>query len=251
MLYYLFRFLEQFNIPGAHIWSYISFRAILALILSLLISAWFGEHFIKWMKRRNISETARDPNIDPFGVEKKGVPTMGGIIIIVDILVFYVAHAHSGAGLRAHREFLVVLEDASGTEACAGVLQDEFTLAGIFAMPVIDLLPIWSEDGGDALTQRDEAIGEAAGKRMTTHLLGEGAVAFAGLGDLLAVVGGILREIWRGVGQMFGMVQDVLAALDAVLQAQLHPQQGNQFVVFRKGHDEQEGKDAGRALGRI
>lgn len=87
MLYYLFRFLEQFNIPGAHIWSYISFRAILALILSLMISAWFGERFIKWMKRHNISETARDTSIDPFGVEKKGVPTMGGIIIIVSILV--------------------------------------------------------------------------------------------------------------------------------------------------------------------
>lgn len=87
MLYYLFRFLEQYNIPGAHIWSYISFRALLALILSLIISAWFGERFIKWMKRRNISETARDVSIDPFGVEKKGVPTMGGIIIIVSILV--------------------------------------------------------------------------------------------------------------------------------------------------------------------
>ena len=87
MLYYIFRFLEQLNIPGAHIWSYISFRALLALILSLVISAWFGEYFVKWMKRRNISETARDPSIDPFGVEKKGVPTMGGIIIIVAILV--------------------------------------------------------------------------------------------------------------------------------------------------------------------
>ena len=87
MLYYIFRFLEQFNIPGAHIWSYISFRALLALIMSLLISAWFGEYFIKWMKRRNIAETARDQSIDPFGVEKKGVPTMGGIIIIVAILV--------------------------------------------------------------------------------------------------------------------------------------------------------------------
>ena len=87
MLYYLFRFLEQFNIPGAHIWSYISFRSLLALIMSLLISAWFGEHFIRWMKRRNISETARDPSIDPFGIEKKGVPTMGGIIIIVSILI--------------------------------------------------------------------------------------------------------------------------------------------------------------------
>ena len=87
MLYYLFRFLEQFDIPGAHLWSYISFRALLALILSLLISAWFGEKFIKWMKRRNIYETERDPSIDPFGVEKKGVPTMGGIIIIVSLLV--------------------------------------------------------------------------------------------------------------------------------------------------------------------
>ena len=87
MLYYLFRFLEQYDIPGAHIWSYISFRSLLALILSLIISAWFGEYFIKWMKRRNISETARDVSIDPFGAEKKGVPTMGGIIIIVAILV--------------------------------------------------------------------------------------------------------------------------------------------------------------------
>ena len=87
MLYYLFRLLEQYNIPGSHLWSYISFRALLALILSLIISAWFGEKFIKWMKRRKIFETERDPAIDPFGVEKKGVPTMGGIIIIVSMLV--------------------------------------------------------------------------------------------------------------------------------------------------------------------
>ncbi|MBQ3877424.1 MAG: phospho-N-acetylmuramoyl-pentapeptide-transferase [Prevotella sp.] len=87
MLYYLFRFLEDYNIPGAHLWSYISFRALLALILSLVISAWFGERFIKWMKRRKIFETERDPSIDPFGVQKKGVPTMGGIIIIVSLLI--------------------------------------------------------------------------------------------------------------------------------------------------------------------
>ena len=87
MLYYFFRFLEHYNIPGSHMWSYISFRALLTLILSLIISAWFGEHFIKFMKRRNISETARDASIDPFGEKKKGVPTMGGIIIIVSILI--------------------------------------------------------------------------------------------------------------------------------------------------------------------
>ena len=87
MLYYIFRFLEQYDIPGAHLWSYISFRALLTLILSLLISAWFGERFIKYLKRHHINETQRDASIDPFGIEKKGVPSMGGIIIIVSILV--------------------------------------------------------------------------------------------------------------------------------------------------------------------
>jgi len=87
MLYYFFRFLEQYDIPGSHMWAYISFRSLLTLILALLISAWFGEKFIKWMKQRKIFETERDPEIDPFGVEKKGVPTMGGIIIIVSILI--------------------------------------------------------------------------------------------------------------------------------------------------------------------
>ena len=87
MLYYLFRFLEQFGIPGSHVWGYISFRALLALILSLVISAWFGEKFIKFLKSKQISETQRDVKIDPFGVKKIGVPSMGGIIIIVAILV--------------------------------------------------------------------------------------------------------------------------------------------------------------------
>ena len=87
MLYYLFRFLEQFDVPGAGLWSYISFRALLALKLSLVVSAWFGEYFIRWMKRHRVSEVQRDAKIDPFGTQKLNVPTMGGIIIIVSILV--------------------------------------------------------------------------------------------------------------------------------------------------------------------
>ena len=83
MLYYLFRYLENFGIPGAHMWSYISFRALLTLVLSLIISAWFGEWFIKYMRRHKAVEEQRDASIDPYGTEKKGVPTMGGIIIIV------------------------------------------------------------------------------------------------------------------------------------------------------------------------
>lgn len=87
MLYYIFRYLGQFGISGAHLWSYISFRAILTLVLSLIISIWFGEYFIKWMKRHNVSEAQRDASIDPYGTEKKGVPTMGGIIIILATII--------------------------------------------------------------------------------------------------------------------------------------------------------------------
>ena len=88
MFYYLLRFLDgRFDIPGAGVLQYVTVRAILAIILSLVISVWFGNFFIDYMKRRNISETQRDAKIDPFNVNKKGVPTMGGIIIIASMLV--------------------------------------------------------------------------------------------------------------------------------------------------------------------
>lgn len=87
MLYYLFRFLEEYGISGAHLWGYISFRSLLALMLSLVISAWFGERFIKYLRSKQITETQRAADVDPFGVQKIGVPSMGGVIIIVAILV--------------------------------------------------------------------------------------------------------------------------------------------------------------------
>ena len=87
MLYYIFRWIDQFGISGSHLWGYISFRAILALIVALVISSWFGERFIKYLKSKQITETQRDASIDPFGVKKIGVPSMGGIIIIVAILI--------------------------------------------------------------------------------------------------------------------------------------------------------------------
>ena len=68
-------------------WSYISFRSLLALVLSLIISVWFGEKFIKWMRSHGGTETQRDRSIDPYGTEKKGVPTMGGVIIIVATVI--------------------------------------------------------------------------------------------------------------------------------------------------------------------
>lgn len=87
MLYYLFRYLESFGISGSRMWQYISFRGLLTLVLSLLISMWFGQYFIKWMRRHGGNETQRDASIDPYGEQKNGVPTMGGIIIIIATIV--------------------------------------------------------------------------------------------------------------------------------------------------------------------
>ena len=87
MLYYLFRFLESYGVPGSGMWSYISFRALLTFILALIISATFGEYFIKRMRQHHISEQQRDASIDPYGVKKQGVPSMGGIIIIAALLI--------------------------------------------------------------------------------------------------------------------------------------------------------------------
>ena len=85
MLYSLFNALGQF--PGWRLFTYISFRAILAGVVALLISIWFGNWFINYMKRHNISETQRDAKTDPFNVGKKGVPTMGGLVVIAAILL--------------------------------------------------------------------------------------------------------------------------------------------------------------------
>lgn len=67
--------------------NYVSFRAIVAGVVALLCSMWAGKYYIAYMRRHNISEQQRDAALDPFGVQKKGVPTMGGLVIIVGILL--------------------------------------------------------------------------------------------------------------------------------------------------------------------
>jgi phospho-N-acetylmuramoyl-pentapeptide-transferase len=87
MLYYLFNWLHKLGVPGAGMFWYTSFRALLSVIFALLISSVWGSKFINLMKRKSITETQRDAKIDPFGVQKIGVPSMGGIIIIIAILI--------------------------------------------------------------------------------------------------------------------------------------------------------------------
>lgn len=87
MLYYLFGWLHRLGFPGAGMFGYTSFRALLSIILALLISSIWGDKFINMLKRKQITETQRDVKIDPFGVTKVGVPSMGGVIIIIAILI--------------------------------------------------------------------------------------------------------------------------------------------------------------------
>ena len=87
MLYYLFEILEsQFNFPGASLFSYLSFRAAVSVLLSLIISIVFGKKIINYLKRKQIGENIRELGLD--GEDKKvGTPTMGGLIIIIGTLI--------------------------------------------------------------------------------------------------------------------------------------------------------------------
>lgn len=87
MLYYLFEYLEkQFQFPGASLFGYISFRAAVAIILSLLISTIYGKRIIKFLQRQQVGEDIRDLGLEGQA-EKAGTPTMGGIIIILATLI--------------------------------------------------------------------------------------------------------------------------------------------------------------------
>ena len=86
MLYHLFDYLEQFNIPGIRLMDYISFRAGIALILSIFIATVIGRRIIDRLQLMQVGEIVRNLGLEGQ-ISKKGTPTMGGIIIIISILI--------------------------------------------------------------------------------------------------------------------------------------------------------------------
>jgi len=87
MLYYLFDYLDkQFNIPGAGVFQYISFRALGATVLSLFIAATYGKWIINFLRRQQVGESIRDLGLEGQ-MEKTGTPTMGGFIILASLLI--------------------------------------------------------------------------------------------------------------------------------------------------------------------
>jgi len=87
MLYYLFKYLnDAYALPGAGVFEYLSFRAAMAVITSLIISLLFGKRWINYLNKKQVGETIRDLGIEGQ-LEKQGTPTMGGLIILASILI--------------------------------------------------------------------------------------------------------------------------------------------------------------------
>jgi phospho-N-acetylmuramoyl-pentapeptide-transferase len=86
MLYYLFTYLHKFGLPGAGVFQYISFRTAMTLITSLIISLLFGKKIIYALQKKQIGESIRDLGLEGQ-MQKKGTPTMGGLIILASILI--------------------------------------------------------------------------------------------------------------------------------------------------------------------
>ncbi len=86
MFYYFFNYLQGLNMPGAGLFNFISFRAGLALITSLLISILYGKRIINFLQKKQIGEIVRDLGLEGQ-YKKQGTPTMGGLLIIASILI--------------------------------------------------------------------------------------------------------------------------------------------------------------------
>lgn len=86
MLYYLFKYLDSLNFPGAGMFSFISFRSAAAIITSLLISLLIGKHIIKYLQKKQVGEVVRDLGLEGQ-FQKQGTPSMGGIIILASIII--------------------------------------------------------------------------------------------------------------------------------------------------------------------
>ena len=86
MIYHLFQALKDYDIPGQGLMNYLSFRAMMASVTAVLFTLIAGKRIIRWLQRKQIGETVRDLGLEGQ-IQKKGTPTMGGIIILLGILI--------------------------------------------------------------------------------------------------------------------------------------------------------------------
>lgn len=118
MLYYLFDYLEKYyQLPGASLFQFISFRSAMAFVFSLLISTIFGRRIIDKLRRLQVGETVRDLGLDGQ-VQKAGTPTMGGIIVILATLIPVLLFA------ELHNVYIIILVVSTVWMGLIGFIDD-------------------------------------------------------------------------------------------------------------------------------
>ncbi len=177
MLYYLFTWLrEHYGFFGAGVWYYITFRAAMAIILSLVISMVFGKRLIAFLHNKQIGETVRDLGL-AGEQQKRGTPTMGGLIILAAILIPTLLFA------RVMNVYIVLMIVSTIWLGLVGFLDDyikvfrknkeglagRFKIAGQIGLGIIvGSVMYWNEN---VVTSREAAGGQARTFNSTEHIV--------------------------------------------------------------------------------
>jgi phospho-N-acetylmuramoyl-pentapeptide-transferase len=117
MFYYLFKYLDSLDFPGAGVFSYISFRSAAAVITSLIISMLIGKRIIQYLQRKQVGEVVRDLGLEGQ-FTKQGTPSMGGIIILASIIIPTLLFA------RLDNVYIVLMLVTTVWLGCIGFLDD-------------------------------------------------------------------------------------------------------------------------------
>src|SRR4051812_48913821 len=118
MLYYLFDYLNKhYDLPGSGVFRYISFRAAMAVITSLIISLLFGNRLISFLRKKQVGETIRDLGLEGQA-KKQGTPTMGGLIILAAIIIPTLLFA------RLHNIYIILMLVSTVWLGLIGFLDD-------------------------------------------------------------------------------------------------------------------------------
>ena len=119
MFYHIFDYLEQFDFPGAGMFQYITFRSACAVILSLLIATVVGKRIIRILQKQQVGEEIRDLGLEGQ-MQKKGTPTMGGVIILLAILVPVILYEDRRESINRQRRLRTGRQRAEPTRASDG-----------------------------------------------------------------------------------------------------------------------------------
>ena len=182
MLYHLFNLLKDFDFPGSGLMNYLSFRAIAASVTSMLVAMFAGSRIIDWLRGKQIGETIRDLGLEGQ-MQKKGTPTMGGIIIILALLsgvllfcnlsniyvILLIVTTLWLGGLGFRDDYIKVFKHNKEG------MSEKAKLLGQFALGLIVALTVWFSD--DIVVRQDAEVSGTEKNTQTELIVTDGHYA--------------------------------------------------------------------------